>query len=447
MDKKPKEKGKYSDIKKLVFVTGGIGAVVFLTMFLIVFSVFSNKSSNSNYKYNDGKSVDVKSESGKKINMLGLIQRIDTSKGEIIVTNLDNPTEQDVRLSLVNYTEIKDEYNELMVIGELELGDIADIKYADETKKVEEMKLSGKVWETKNIKNIEIDQNKKTIKVKDKVYNFENKIIKSYKGEKIVFSDLNTDAIVSLKGYGDNIWAIKVEKYYGYLTFINFESYIGADIEIDADVFKKIDPVNNIILSPGEHKLVIKREDIETKMKYIIIKEKEKTTVDLGDIEIKRGTLNFYINVDGYNINISNEDGSYDTDFSGTQIDLPYDNYNITLTKTGYKTVSKAIQITNPTTNFRADMYRVGEGAKIKIDANIAKSEVYIDDKYVGIVPINSNLSYGSHKIAIRSKGYIQQIRQIIVDKDDEVYNFTLEPDNPYANGSPTDAEDDVYGD
>ncbi|HAN10818.1 MAG TPA: hypothetical protein DCP90_09455 [Clostridiales bacterium] len=451
-----KPKGKYSDTMKLIMVTAGLGLVVFAVMFAIVFSIFSNKESSDKYKYNQNEEISVKTESGKKTSILALIQKINVTSGEIEVTNLDNSSEADVSLKIMGYTEIKDEYGELMVIGEVELGDIAELTYGDESKKIDEIKLSGKVWEVKNVQDIEIDQDKKTITAKEKTYNYNNKLIKSYKGEKIVFDDLKKDAIVSLKGYKDTVWFIKVEKYYGYLTFSNFEQYIGADIEIDTNIFKKVEVENNIVLSPGEHKVIIKREDIESQIKYIIIKEKEKTTVDFGDIELKRGTLNFNISEDGYNVNIVNDITNYNIDFSGTQIEVPYGEYIITITKKGYKTIVKTIVIKNQTTNFKAVIQKIGESvkpgesakqgdsAKIKIDANIQNSEVYIDDKYIGIVPINTNLSYGMHKIAVRKQGYIPVVRQITVDKE-ENFQFTLEVDDPYSNGNGSNTTNDVY--
>ncbi|HCC06783.1 MAG TPA: hypothetical protein DEP72_01270 [Clostridiales bacterium] len=439
-----KPKGKYSDTMKLIMITAGLGLVVFVIMFAIVLSIFSNKGNDDQYKYNDDKEVILETESGKKTSMLGLVQKINVASGAIEITNLDNPSEADVSLKMMGYTEINDEYGELMVIGEVELGDIAEFTYGTESKKVDELKLSGKVWELKNVQGIEIDQDKKTITAKEKVYNYNNKLLKSYKGEKIVFSDLNKDAIVALKGYKDNIWGIKVEKYYGYLTFSNFENYVGADIEIDTSVFKKIESENNIILSPGEHKVVIKREDIENQIKYIIIKEKEKTTIDLGDVEPRRGTINFSINESDYNINIENDITNFNVDFSGKQIEVPYGEYIITITKNGYKTLQKTIQVKNETTNFKAVIQKIGDSAKVRINANIQKSEVYIDDKYVGIVPINTNLSYGPHKIVVRKLGYIPVVKQVTVDKEED-FEFTLEIDNPYSNGTGTNPTSDAY--
>ncbi len=447
--KKPK---KYSDLTKLIAATSGIGLVVFGIMFIIVFSIFSSKGGNSAYKYTQEADVKVSAESGNKVEVLGVIQDIDLSNNEIIVTNIDKPDEENLKLKLVGYTNIKDEYDELMVVAQIELGDIADIRYAQESKKVEEIKLSGKAWKIQNVKNVDISQNNKKINVDNKEYKFNNKLVKVYKTDRILFDDIQEDAVLTLKGYKDIVWSVKVEKYYGYLTFTNHQGFIGADIEVDTDVFKKLDVKNKILLSPGEHKIVIKRDDIEAQIKYAIIKEKETTTVDLSDIEMKRGTINFDINVDDYLINISNEDKSYDMNFRGTEIAVIYGKYKVEVSKLGYKTYTKTIDVKSDVVNLKVSLQRMtgttDSGQKssiVKITSNIVRSEVYVNDKYIGTAPLETEIPYGSHKISVRRQGYTSATKQVNINASLYTYDFRLEQSNPYSNSNSGSSRDDVY--
>lgn len=442
-----KRKGKLNSTGKLVLGVMGIGILVFIIVFPLMVHYFGKNNTVVEVDNNQNNQTNIIPETGKVVKKLILLKDINMQDQEIIITDLDNPESEDIKLKVVNYTLIKDLYGKVMSQAELEPGQILDIKYSDNNKIISNIKLSARVEVRKGINNLKINQDTKKIEVDNRNYPYTNKIIKTYKGEKIKFTDITEDAVVDVYLYKGKIWSINVLKYNGYLDFMNFDKFIGADVEIDTDIFNKISIENKITLKPGTHKVVIKRDDIEPIVKNVVIEERKTTTIDLGNVEYKRGSITFNINAENYKIHIEDESKTINLDFYEKIVELPYGVYKVMVSNPEYKTIEKELKVFTPNSVMNINLSKLNKDLAVNVRANKKSADVYVNGIYYGKTPISLWLKRGNYNISVKKAGFLAVTKNInLNDKNEDMY-FELLEDDPYSNSpeNPNLPHQDVY--
>lgn len=99
-------------------------------------------------------------------------------------------------------------------------------------------------------------------------------------------------------------------------------------------------------------------------------------------------------------------------------------NYNLTIEKEGYPTVSKSIQIETGKTQKINEI--LPTGLPIKINSVPSGAKIYIDNNYVGKTPFNATLNYGIHKVKLENGKKITEETITIKDGAETVYNYDV---------------------
>jgi hypothetical protein len=99
-------------------------------------------------------------------------------------------------------------------------------------------------------------------------------------------------------------------------------------------------------------------------------------------------------------------------------------NYNLTIEKECYPTVSKSIQIETGKTQKISEI--LPTGLQVKINSSPTGAQLYIDNSFVGKTPLNTTLNFGKHKIKLENGKKITEETITIKEGAETVYNYDV---------------------
>lgn len=402
-DKKKKNSAKtQSDFIRFMVLTGLGGLLILLLTLVIVSSLMTKKDTDN--KENEStieKEIPIENkETGQKEEVIGIITK-DAGNNTVQILNIE--TDEAVVLQIEHGTEMKDIYGQSMSLREFKIGDMIQTKYDKGSKVPEFLRISGEAWEQKYIKDAKIDVEAKTIEIGNNIYSYTNNLISMYKGEPISLDKIEPVDELTIRGYKNKAWFINVELSHGYLSVISTKEEEGI-VEIDNGISILIKEAKNIAIAEGSHKVVIKKEGFEPIAKNIQVESMQNIEIDIGEMKKKVGQLQVIAKgVSDYKVFIN------DIEYPGDKaILLEYGDYHLTVKKEGYKDWNNDLKINQETkiVNVELEKEEVPQIVKVSIDTNPTGAEVYIDDIFIGITPLEEPIPYGEHKISLIKQGY-----------------------------------------
>ena len=198
--------------------------------------------------------------------------------------------------------------------------------------------------------------------------------------------------------------------------------------------------------------------------KQVEVKANEEVQVDVSDLaqveENKKGGIVFTISPSSAYLTI---DGT-DTDYSEV-VYLPYGIHQMTCKAEGYKTITQYIKVGDEMANINIEMEAGSDdtdassvssntvtasssGYQVYIDAPQG-GELYVDGKYIGLIPTSFDKKSGSYTVSIRKSGYITRSYSLQVDgsEKDVHYSFSeLESSTAAIDASAAAAEAALAG-
>ena len=149
------------------------------------------------------------------------------TKDTAIVVSLDTDN-QVVKLQsittgesmILTYTggcDVRDKYDEIMSMTQLEPGEIVDFSYVDSKNKMYSLIVSDTAWEYKDVKNLVIDEVERTMSIATDKYQYDNLLVVISEGEKAMLMDINEADTLILRGIGKQVCSVVVDKGHGYV--------------------------------------------------------------------------------------------------------------------------------------------------------------------------------------------------------------------------------------
>ena len=114
-------------------------------------------------------------------------------------------------------------------------GDIINIGLSEDTGEVVKVEYTDDVWEKKNFADVEVDTTAGTISNGVTSYEYDKNTLFIYNGDFIKDEDLNKEDVVTLKGVGDTVWTVTVEKYHGFIELKNTDRVENLSVTVDGE--------------------------------------------------------------------------------------------------------------------------------------------------------------------------------------------------------------------
>ncbi len=409
----------------------GIGAVVFVALFIIMFNVInpdkgSDKKSNIvsetttvDYESSSNPSETVNSFPEKEY--LGVIRSKSDAFKTLIIYNINSNDNSEY--TVTGGTLIHDKYNKGIVFDELSEGDLINFVYDKNNALVSITKSDKEFKET--LKNgYKIDTINKMITTNTKTYSYTDMTNFIYKTENFSpdFLDPSID-LITISGYDDTIWTVKLDKGHGELEVKKNDKIKNGIIEIDTNIYRKLPNITTVKLNEGTHKVVVKGDNIEAFIEDIEIAVNEKSTLDLNTIPIKAGKVTIRPNVSDYALYINGN-----LELSREPLELEYGQYTIEIVKDGYINYSSRFTVNTPEKLLKPVLAQEVKMGTLTVNSNPTGANLLIDGMASGQTPYTGDLVEGQHSITLKKEGYKDiTIGSVYISGQGASYNVELQ--------------------
>lgn len=351
-----------------------------------------------------------------------VIRQMNKKDGTITFYNLVRG--KNYTLSYDGTTEFLDKYGSSLSIEQIDEGDIVDITFLKEKKKLASVQKSDDSFLLEDVSGCTIDERVKEITVGDATYRYEEDLFIFSDGKQAEIMDINAADSLRIQGIDHTIYSIYVDKGHGYLRLKNDEYFRGGWIEVGQSIIRPIEEDMLLVVPEGKYEVLLSTKGI-TGTKTVTIKRDKETELDIGDLkkeELKKyGNLIFAVSPDTATVYIDGEE----VDISGP-VSVEYGIHQMMAKAEDYLTITRYIKVGQENATIQVTLEKddgnsvsqnsidstvtendaaSATGATVTIDAPIG-AEVYVDGSYIGIAPISFKKTAGIHVITLRMDGY-----------------------------------------
>ncbi len=411
------KKQKSNSSVKFVIITLLIAVMVCISVFAVAFKMVLDPevaSNNDNLNTTDG---NINNNTGENVTDVIASENVEEITAVVKDFNIDDKTlgvmdienKKTYTFVVDGKTKLYDQYGKTIVFAELGVADVLDITFDSASVYITRLSKNKNSFTEKRVTGLEVDTLNKTITNGNKTYMYTDDIVVMDKDEIIDITNINKMDTVTFGGYNDLIYKIDVLKGHGTISFTNIEAVENGVVEIDTDILFRLSVETSSEVSIGQHNLVIKGDNIDTYTNKIFVDQNEEVVIDLSNLPNKKGLLDVKTNVSEPSIEI---DGVVYTE----PILLPYGTYVMTVSAEDYEHNSKSITISEEKQEVEINLKEIKKNARMVLDTIPTGAEVYMDDRLIGLSPIDQKVEVGNHSFIIKLDGY-----------DDKVFNFTAE--------------------
>jgi hypothetical protein len=420
---KEKEKDGKSHFAYFYIITLFSGVVICMVIFAIVFNTYTS-SRKDDAKPNASSQPNVTEVGVTEVRpIVGVIKSVDIATESIIL--IDAVSSAETLIPVRSSTEMKSKYGDPITFKDFAAGDIVDAGM-DSSNRLISLAKSSSAFNLPMRTKVAIDLESRTIETNSDVYRYNEKILVLNKGQPYDISQLLPIDVVTLSGIGDTVSVINLNKGHGYVRIGNLEFIDNGVVEIDTDIYSSLEELFEAIpLVEGQHRIVVKGDNIEPYIKDLEITPNAMTFVDLEDIQVKTGILNLSVNVQNYTLIL---DGN--PHLASEPPLLPYGVHMVRVEKDGYIPVEQVIDVMGPSTDLSIQLKEVLKLGRVTITAVPSGANVFIDSALIGQAPVSISLELGTHDVKLTMDGYKELVFSINVvsgSGPDNSYNATLE--------------------
>lgn len=357
-----------------------------------------------------------------------LLMKIGEEEKSITLYHMD--TGNTYTLEVVGTSTISDKYGEPLSLKQLKPGDLVEVTFLKDIKRLNSLKLTSDGWSIQGAERYTLDWERQQATINKDNYRLPAGVLIFSQGQPIQPMDLSPADVLTFRGTGSSVCSIQVEKGHGYLRLENDDDFIGGFIEVGQSQIRRIEKDMFLTVPEGEYQVLISHNG-GGGIKHVNIGRNQEIVLDVGDLEVVQaqfGTVVFEADVEEVTLyvdgRIINPTMPVSLQYGIHQVIAKAEDYE---TMTGYFKVNKATQNVEITLSQKEEQVKEDtKEYKVYIDKP-EDVEVYVDGNYVGVAPVSFKKEAGSHTITLRKTGYETRSYTISVDKEkkDSTYSFT----------------------
>jgi hypothetical protein len=332
----------------------------------------------------------------------GLITAIDTNSLERSLLLLEIPSSRTQNFEILDSTHIRNRFGATLALNELNVGMIIDIGYEQNSMSLASVSESAQAWEMRFQNNVRIDLENATISLGNESYNYNSQTIVHYRGESYPISQITPMDTVTLVGYHNNVWFIRLEGSHGFVRFEQSDKIIDGTLAIDTSIFMLLkDATESIPLVEGTHRIVIEGQNIETYIRDILISPGETNTVSLIDVELRLARLLITVSEPDAIIIINGE-----VQEEPGPVEVEFGEHQVRIEKEGFLPVEQTITVNQAQREFAIELTRIPTTARVMVYTSPSPAEIFIDNVFVGYSPLTREMETGTITVTARLEGY-----------------------------------------
>ncbi len=355
------------------------------------------------------------------------------------IIGLDVKSKKDFTYSITHGTKIDDGYDNSLLISQIKKGEIVQIVYQTDKKKVISISKSPEARTINRVSGANVDTQSGQINVVGSSYNYTNDtLVLTSAGELLPINAITPFDIITIKSIGKEVFSV-VREEAGSQLIIEGAPKADGTFELDRSRIFRISELGEPIgVIPGEHRIVFDIDGYKTISEVITVAEGEVYTISLKNAQAVYSTIIPKVSVEDVEYTIKIKDKTYK---KGDKIELQQGTYTVSIEAEGYKTWSKKIttsgyseyelyvylekdngdilptQAPTPSPEIETqEEETVKEEQEVTLNTNPIGSKVYINGSYRGETPCTVTLKNGSYGVIFEKDGYAPYSTNIMLD-------------------------------
>lgn len=419
-------------------------------------------------KTSDVKQVSSLGSGGEKSQqtVLAVVKAIDTSAQDI--TLYDTDTQEERTFQYNSGTQVLSRNKVQMLMSQLSCGEIVEVSYDAGNREITKVQISKDAWEYKKVKALHIDRGQNIVTVTGRKYQYESDLSVFYGNEEELLIDVNERDEVTVKGIGSKIYSLQITKGHGYIRLGGQDAFLGGSLEVDQNIFLKVESNMLVTVGEGEHTIVFRKGDMQAVETVTVERDKE-TFLDMSEYVPQPGTegkVRFVIKPSNAILYVNGKVRN-----QNALISLPYGNYAITVKAEGYKDYTGILRVQESSKKYetvyidlapedengseggsatatpsasaapkRTPSATSGSNKNSVTPAPTAKTDskhtisikapegasVYIDGVYKGVAPISFPKLLGDLTITLSKSGCVTKSYSVTIDDDSEDVEYSF---------------------
>ena len=280
-----------------------------------------------------------------------MIVSVDTKEKTIVYRSLEKGEEYEI--SYDTKTDIMDKYGKVLVADSLKFGDIVDVTLDVETQKLESICKSSDYWELRNVENFGLSVEESRFTVSGTNYKLTDGTVVIQDGNIVPLGSLHERDVLRVYGTDKKLLVIEVYKGHGFLRLENAEGLYGGTITIGMNAYP-IEAGAVYALREGSYQVLMEKGE-EVSAAEVVIEKNTTVVIDAAQYGGKipdKGLVWFSIEPFGAKLYI---DG-VDTYYYETEVELEYGTYPIEVSLGGYASCTGTIKVDKPYQNYKFEL-------------------------------------------------------------------------------------------
>ena len=392
-------------------ITMIIGVVVCVTLFALAYQTLVPDRIMTGNSPSDTENTPVVFERPEQERELGMISSINSLHRTLTLHLLDSGRTD--RFYMTDSTPVQDRRGNPIGFGELDLGDIIEVTFDVHSRDLAAVNESGRAWREQHRGNFDINLEAGTITIGNRVYTYSSRTMVLNRGEDFSIVMINPEDAITLVGYGDKIWSIRVDSGHGFIRFENAEQVVNGTVTIGNTSFYTLEDSRPISVIEGTHRVIVNGQNIETFVADVVVRQNQTVNIDLmSDIQLRHGRLQLIINEPNAVVLIDGEP------VEETLVELEFGTYVLRVEAPGFIPIQQEVELVQDFMRLELDLVRDISGAQILIETFPSDAQIFLDDAFVGNSPVTVEVEFGTRSIIARRAGYEDRPLHIMVDEN-----------------------------
>ncbi|MCL2578193.1 MAG: PEGA domain-containing protein [Defluviitaleaceae bacterium] len=348
--------------------------------------------------------------------LTALVTRIDISENVDTLELLDINERRSQEYTVPDDAIITGRNNRVMIFDELRVGDIIDIRYNSQNFEIRAITENSRRWERVNRQNAHINMDERTVLLNNEVWQFNSQTLVLHNGEDFSIGQIRPYDSVTLAGFGDTVWLVRVETAHGFLQFHNIDRIDNGFVMIGSDQyinFETLEEAEDITLPEGMHHIMVDGDNIEPFIQNIRISQGQTTRINLMDAELLTSQLFFVVTPESAQIFINGEE-HINTEPASAE----FGEVLIRVELEGYHPQEQEFEINAEMMTFVFDLEEIvieEPGGTLVISTFPPGAVIYINNEYAGVSPLTQTVPPGVYSVIARSPGHESAAHSISV--------------------------------
>ena len=338
--------------------------------------------------------------------------------GEYVVYDIEGNTSKSI--SLAEGALIIDADGKVVASSAVGIGELLMIELDSSGRQALSMSF-GEGIHRKTVSGLEVDTSGRLLVGEDESYSYDTHAVFVYNGESIKPGDLEPCNVLLLKGISDTVWVVEVLEYHGYIVIENKDNIKNGMFKLDGNEEIPLAEIDRIAVTEGTHTITVTGENIEDRTDQVFVEAGEEFIYDLSKAQEKVGVLIIDADVEDYKLYIN-----------GTLVDsttptvLPLGEYDIVILKSGYAQWDQHVVLDRETVTVRAELEKDVQYGTLVITSNEAGALVWINERAVGVTPLEVNLPYGMYQVTVEKEDFETYASAVTINTDHRVLQVSL---------------------